>query len=153
MNLQWIARMLLAAFCAIQGLATILMDLNRTHATHPQWLGHARFHVVWQTGTVVALAIVELVLLWAPGPLESERFYLAALLACMPMIGFFAALVTRRTYTGTLSDPDGIPPARFIVRGRQILVDMNLVAEVAAIIAVAAIVGIYHFSPLPRWNR
>lgn len=150
MDLQLIARMLLAAFCAIQGLATVLMDMNRTHATHPGWLGHARFHVVWQTGTVVALAILELILLWAAGPFESERFYLAALLACMPMIGFFAALFTRRIYSGTLSDPGGIPPSRFMVRGRLLRVDMNLVAEVAGIIAVTAIVGLYYFAPLRR---
>ena len=126
------------------------MDLNRTHAAHPQWLGHARFHVVWQTGTVAALAILELAILGVRGPLDSERFYLAALLACLPMIGFFAALLTRRLYGGTLSDPGGILPARFTLRGREILLDMNLVAEVAGIIALATIVGLYRFAALGR---
>lgn len=150
MDLHLIARTLLAAFCAIQALATVAMDLNRTHAAHPQWLGHARFHVVWQTGTVAALAILELALLGMRGPLESERFYLAALLASLPMVGFFAALLTRRLYGGTLFDPGGIPPARFTLRGRRILLDMNLVAEVAGIIALATIVGLYRFAPLGR---
>ena len=150
MDLHLIARTLLAAFCAIQALATVAMDLNRTHAAHPQWLGHARFHVVWQTGTVAALAIVELALLTVRGPLESERFYLAALLACLPMIGFFAALLMRRLYGGSLFDPGGIPPARFTLRDRQIQLDMNLVAEVAGIIALAIIVGMYRFAPLAR---
>lgn len=150
MQLQSIARILLAVFCGIQGLATIVMDLNRTHAAHPQWLGHARFHVVWQTGTVAALAILEIVLLFYPGPLPSERFYLAALLACIPMIGFFAALAARHFYGGTLSDPGGIPPVRFSWRGRQIRVDMNLVAEIAGVITVAIIVGLYHHTTLQR---
>jgi hypothetical protein len=150
MNLQLIAQTLLAAFCAIQALATVIMDLNRTHAAHPQWLGHARFHVVWQTGTVAALGMVELALIWARGPLQSERFYLAAVLASVPMIGFFAALVTRHIYGGTLSDPGGIPPARFTLRGRQFRLDMNLAAEIAGVVALVTIVGMYHFSAMRR---
>jgi hypothetical protein len=147
MNLQITARTLLGLFCGIQGLATVVMDLNRTHAAHPQWLGHARFHVVWQTCTVVALTIVEVALLLVRGPLESERFYLVALLAAMPAAGFFAALVTRRLYGGTLSDPGGIPPMRAHLRGQQIQVDMNLVAEIAGVITLTVIVALYRWAP------
>jgi hypothetical protein len=146
MDLHWLARMLLGTFCIIQGLATIILDLNRTHAAHPQWLGHARFHVVWQTATVAILTIPEVVILSFRGPLESERFYLVALLACVPMIGFFAALVTRYLYGGTLSDPNGISPVRLEVGGRQFLIDMNLVAEVGGILTVTSIVALYHFA-------
>src|SRR5512146_990795 len=129
MDIRVTARALLGVFCVVQGLATILLDLNRTHAAHPQWLGHARFHVVWQTATVAVLAIREVGVLWLPGPYVPERFYLVAILTCAPMAGFFAALVTRRLYSGTLSDPGGIPPLRFRLRGREAPVDMNLVAE------------------------
>lgn len=145
MDFHWLARMLLGTFCIIQALATIILDLNRTHAAHPQWLGHARFHVVWQTATVASLAILEVMLLSFRGPLEGERFYLVALLACAPMIGFFAALVTRRLYGGTLSDPGGIPPVRLKLGARQIELDMNLVAEVGGILTVASIVALYCF--------
>ena len=146
MDLNLTARILLAAFCAIQGIATIVLDLNRTHAAHPQWLGHARFHVVWQTATAAALAVLEVCLLCLRGPLESERFYLAAILACAPIAGFFAALLSRRIYGGTLSDPGGIPPVRLKLRGRELHVDMNLVAEVAGVITVAVLVAIYRFA-------
>jgi hypothetical protein len=149
MDLHSVAGALLGTFCIIQGLATIVLDLNRTHAAHPRWLGHARFHVVWQTGTVAALAIFETVLLWYPAPFEPERFYLVALLACMPMFGFFAALAARRLYGGALSDPGGIPPLRFGLRGRQVELDMNLVAEVAGIVTVVILVWMYRIaSPL-----
>ncbi len=143
MGSQSIARILLTVFCAIQGAATIALDLNRTHAAHPQWLGHARFHVVWQTGIVTALAIVECALVWFPGPLEAGRFYFAALLATLPMLSFFAALLTRSLYGGRLSDPGGIPPLRLSLGGRKWLVDMNLVAELAGAITVLVIVALY----------
>jgi hypothetical protein len=146
MDLQLTARILLTIFCFVQGLATVLLDLNRTHAAHPQWLGHARFHVVWQTVTVAVMATIEVGLLWLPGPLVSERFYLVALLACAPMAGFFGALVSRRIYGGTLSDPGGIPPLRLRISGRDVQVDMNLVAEIAGIITVMVLVGLFHFS-------
>jgi hypothetical protein len=148
MDLQSIARVLLTVFCVIQGSATAIFDLNRTHAAHPQWLGHARFHVVWQTATVVVLAILQVCLLWLPGSLVSERFYLVALLTCAPMIGFFAALVTRHLYGGTLSDPRGIPPIHLTFRGRVIQVDMNLVAEIAGVITLVGIVGLYRLATL-----
>ena len=146
MDLQLTARVLLAVFCVVQGIATVVLDLNRTHAAHPQWLGHARFHVVWQTATTAVLAIVEVGLLWFSGSSVAERFYLAALLACAPMIGFFTALAARRIYGGTLSDPGGIPPVRMRVHGAEVQVDMNLVAEIAGTITVAGIVGMYYFA-------
>lgn len=145
MNLQSTARILLGTFCLIQGLATVVLDLNRTHAAHPHWLGHARFHVVWQTVTAAVLAVIEACLLWYPGPLVSERFYLAAILACAPMAGFFGALASRRIYGGTLSDPGGIPPLRFKLGDREMRVDMNLVAEIAGVITVAGIIALYRF--------
>jgi hypothetical protein len=145
MDLQLTARVLLTAFCLIQGLATVFLDLNRTHAAHPQWLGHARFHVVWQTVTAAVMAIIEACLLGFPRRFVSERFYLTAMLACAPIAGFFGALVSRRVYGGTLSDAGGITPVRIKLGDRQIQVDLSLVAEIAGVITIAAIVGLYRF--------
>ena len=41
MTNQTIARDLLAILCCLQGLTTLAIDLNRTHATNPEWPGHA----------------------------------------------------------------------------------------------------------------
>jgi hypothetical protein len=62
------------------------------------------------------------------------------------MIGFFAALITRHVYGGTLSDPGGIPPVRLKLGAREMKIDMNLVAEIAGVITVFAIVALYHSS-------
>lgn len=139
-----LARILLAIFCGLQGVGTMVMDLNRTHASNPEWLGHARFHVVWQTATVVVSAVVQILLLMVPGPLQLERFYLAAVLSALPIMGFFFAFIARGLYGGTLSDPNGIQPLRLKVYGRLICVDMNLVAEAAALLTVLALVAWYH---------
>ena len=138
-----LARGLLAGFCALQGVATIALDMNRTHASNPVWLRHARFHVVWQTGIVAVLAVMEIVLLYSTHPLPSERFYLVVVLTSVPVAAFFAALVTRRIYGGALSDPNGIPPLRIQYRRAIWRFDMSLVAEVIAVLVLAYVVWIY----------
>lgn len=143
MDHQSIARGLLASLCGLQGAATAAIDLNRTHVTHPWWLGHARFHVVWQTANVVALSLFEIALVLVRGPFMHQRFFIAALLAGAPTIGFFVALFTRRLYGGTLSDPQGMPPWIVGIRGRQYRIDLNVVAEIVGLISLAGIVAIY----------
>jgi hypothetical protein len=140
---QLIARALLAAFCGLQGAATVAIDLNRTHATHLGWLGHARFHVVWQTANMVVLSLIEIGLIGFRGPWVSHRFYTAAILAGAPVVAFFVALFARKIYGGTLSDPKGMLPWTVGMRGRKYRIDLNVVAEIAASLLLAAIVALY----------
>ena len=137
------AQVSLSLLCTIQGLATLALDFNRTHATNPLWPGHARFHVVWQSVSVASFSILEVVLIWWQGPFQREGFYLASILAGVPPLGFLVAWLGRRIFKGTLSDPNGIPPARLTLRGRRISVDLNLVAVVAALLSLPVIVAIY----------
>lgn len=143
MTHQAIARELLAALCCLQGLATLAIDLNRTHATNPEWPGHARFHLVWQITTIAALTLLEVVLVLASGPLPEQRFYLAVVLAGIPMLSFFAAFIARGIYKGTLSDQNGMQPLKITVLGSTCRIDLNLVAETCGVLALAAIVVLY----------
>jgi hypothetical protein len=143
LNHVLVARILSSFLCALQGLATLAIDLNRTHATNPTWTGHARFHVVWQSVSVALLSILELVLIWLHGPCQKEEFYLALLLTAVSPLGFMIALVSRTMFGGTLSDPDGIPPARLILFGVGLSIDLNFVAVVAALLSIGAILAIY----------
>ena len=119
------------------------IDLNRTHATNPLWVKHARFHVVWQTISVFILSAIEVALVWWPGHWIEQRFYLAMILAGVPMLGFLAAFAFRKAYGGALSDPNGIPPLRVAIAGKILRVDLNLAAELVALIALGAIFAIY----------
>ena len=145
MNHRLVARVLLSLLCGIQGIATMLIDLNRTHATNPLWVRHARFHVVWQTLTMVLLAMIEVALIWG-GWVDAERgFYLAAMLAAVSPAAFLLSFAGRAWFGGALSDANGIRPLRMAVGGRTLLVDMNLVAVIAAVISLAAFVTIYRW--------
>jgi len=134
MTAAFVARLIVSSIAAGQGILPVFIDLNRTHATNPLWPGHARFHLVWQTFTVLPTSAIAVALLWWPGAAVGERFYLAVLLTATSLAGFFTATLTRSMYGGTLHDPNGIQPARVRVGSRTILFDLNL-----AIVCVAAV--------------
>ena len=138
-----LARVALSTLCVLQGLATMAIHCNRSHATNPLWLGHARFHVVWQSATVALMSVVEVALIWTRGPWQREGFYVASLLAALSPLGFMAAFVSRRMFGGTLFDPNGIPPLRVKIRGVVRSVDMNFVVVATALIALVALDAIY----------
>lgn len=136
MDHHWVARVLLSLLCAIQGIATVAIDLNRTHATNPLWPGHARFHVVWQTLAVALMSVVELGLLWGRVMSVERGFYLAMLLAGISPVAFLLTCVVRKGFGATLSDPNGIPPMRIKVGSRTVSADGNLAAVVLALISL-----------------
>lgn len=140
-----IARGLLAILCGMQGAGTLLIDLNRTHATNPLWPKHARFHLVWQAMSYAVLSLLEIALILAPGPVQVERFYLAAIFACIPMVSCLGAFAWRKKYGGALSDPNGIPPVRVAFFGLEHHIDLNLLAEVFALLMLFAIVALFKY--------
>ena len=143
MDHRLIARVGLSLLCGVQGIATVAIDFNRTHATNPEWTRHARFHVVWQTVTTALAAVVELGLLWGGWVSEAEGFTLAMVMAGLSPIAFLVACAGRRWFGGALSDPNGIPPWPVKVGGRVVLVDGNLAAVVAALLTMVVLVVIW----------
>jgi hypothetical protein len=143
MHAPLLARIIVTALAAGQGLAPLFIDLNRTHATNPLWPGHARFHVVWQTFTQAMASAAVVALLWWTGIGAAQRFCLAALLTAVPLAGFLIALFARRIYAGTLHDPNGIAPLRIRTRSRVVEIDMNLVLVVMATVLLAVAVLIF----------
>jgi hypothetical protein len=141
---QAIARDLFAIFCCLQVLGTMAVDLNRTHATNSGRPGHARFHLVWQVATIALLPVFEMVLLLAGGTLQDQRFYLAIMLAAIPILGFFAAFIGRGLYRGTYSDPNGFQPATIGIPGINMRIDLNLMAQMGGALALAAIIVLYN---------
>jgi hypothetical protein len=105
-----LARLLLTITTAGWGLATVLADFNKTHATNSKWTGHARFHLVWQINSYVGFGLVALALIWWPGVLALERLYLAALMSVIVYSAFFVALVAMPAYGGQVADKNGYKP-------------------------------------------
>ncbi len=109
-DLNLVARVLLTLVTLGYGLATVLADFNKTHATNPQWTPHARFHVVWQICSYVGFGLLALALIWTPGPYASERLYLVAVMAAIVYAAFFVALFAMPIYGGAAYDSNGYQP-------------------------------------------
>jgi hypothetical protein len=137
-----LARLMVTAVAAGQGIAPLFIDLNRTHATNPLWPGHARFHVVWQTFVFLSAAIVEVGLLWAVAPGVRSLFYLATLLTGLPILAFLIAMFTRSLYGGTLHDLNGVRPVHIRIGGRIREIDMNVVLVIvgATLLLIALLI-------------
>lgn len=126
------AKILLSILTLGYSAATVLADFNKTHATNPLWTGHARFHVVWQVLSYNLIGLVVLILLWAPGPYEMPRVWLAAILAACIYAAFFGALFGMRLYGGANYDQNAYPPFRVrLPGGGDRLLDMNTTVFVA----------------------
>jgi hypothetical protein len=103
------ARILLTLAALGFSAITIVADLNKTHASNPLWTPHARFHVVWQVLSYSGIGLIALYLIWAGGPMQTERLYLAAALAVAVYGAFFGAVFSRPVYGGGLcSTPTAI---------------------------------------------
>jgi hypothetical protein len=105
-----VARIMFTLTTAGWAVLTIFADFNRTHATNPQWTGHARFHVVWQISSYVGFGLMAFALIWWPGPLALERLYLVALMSAIVYAAFFAALIAMPIYGGRAYDDNGYQP-------------------------------------------
>ena len=142
-DLNLLARVLLTLVTLGYGLATVLADFNKTHATNPKWTPHARFHVVWQISSYVGFGLLAFALIWWPGPLAVERLYLVALMGAIVYAAFFVAVFTMPVYGGGAYDDNGYLPFAAplpIVAARW---DVNITAFcVQVVILVAASVSI-----------
>jgi len=137
-------RVLVSVIAAAQALAPVLVELNKTHATNPNWPGHARFHLVWQVGSHVLYSSLILTLLWWSNPCPPERFYFAVALIGGPLLAFLVALASRRLYGGTLHDPNGVLPFILQLGERKVVLEMNFILVVIGVVLLLS--AVYSFS-------
>ncbi len=80
----------------------LFADLNRSHATNPDWPGHARNHLVTQVLTTSSLGVLALYFLWN-GRVERELgLCLAMLCSAAALIPFFVSTMFSRMFGGQL---------------------------------------------------
>ena len=124
------ARILLTLAALGFSAITIMADLNKTHASNPLWTPHARFHVVWQVLSYSGIGLIALYLIWAGGPMQTERLYLAAALAVA-------------VYGGGLFDANGYPSFQAPIGPKTWLWDVNVtIFTLTSVILLAGIVAV-----------
>ncbi len=96
---------ILMTICAFEFFGPCLRDSNKSHLTNPDWVGHARFHLMWQLGIMFFCGLVTLALIWLPDPLRPIHLYLAAALLASNLFGFWLAVGLLKVYDGVIYMP------------------------------------------------
>lgn len=83
----------------------IVRDFNATHALNPNWVGHARLHLVWLLGFMLLSGLANLYLVWFRRPFDVRNLWLSAGWQCCNLGGFWIAALFAPAYGGLVTVP------------------------------------------------
>lgn len=127
----------LLTIVAFEFFGPIARDYNATHALNPQWVGHARFHLVWLLGFMFLSGVGNLWLIWWRRPFELENLWLSAIWQGCNLGGFWISCLLVDAYGGLI-----------IVPGEHVLImgyDENVIVFTILSIVLATAVGLLSF--------
>ncbi|MEM9225241.1 MAG: DUF6640 family protein [Pseudomonadota bacterium] len=104
-----IGKALLTLTALIYAVLPPIVDFNASHAVHPDWTGHARFHMVWLVGANSFVGLFAIYQIW----MRADRGgpVIAGILSAIVLGSFFLAALTMPLYDGALVDPGGVEVA------------------------------------------
>ena len=83
----------------------ILRDYHPSHALNPDWVGHARVHLVWLLGFMGLSGVANLYLIWLRRPFDLRNLWLSAAWQSCNLGGFWIAYLLAPSYDGAITVP------------------------------------------------
>jgi hypothetical protein len=144
------AKILLTVVTLGYSFIPAIADFNKTHATNPKWLPHARYHVVWQVMSYICMALIALYLIWGSADAVGlAGLWLAAGLAASAYIGFFAAALAKPLYGGAQYDANGVLAVNEPIGGKRVAFDVNMtVFTLMSVLLVIAMICLIQISAI-----
>lgn len=90
---------------ALEFFGPIVRDFHPSHALNPDWVGHARVHLVWLLGFMFFSGLANLYLIWLRRPFELRNLWLSAAWQSCNLGGFWVAYVLNPIYEGAITVP------------------------------------------------
>jgi hypothetical protein len=90
---------------ALEFFGPILRDFHPSHALNPEWVGHARVHLVWLLGFMGLSGLANLYLVWFRRPFEVRNLWLSAAWQSCNLGGFWIAYLLNPVYHGEITVP------------------------------------------------
>jgi hypothetical protein len=90
---------------ALEFFGPILRDFGPSHALNPEWVGHARVHLVWLLGFMGLSGVVNLWLIWLRQPFDVRVLWLSAIWQGCNLGGFWIAYLLGPIYDGKITVP------------------------------------------------
>lgn len=100
-----VAQVLLTV-AAMEFFGPIFRDFSPSHALNPDWVGHARVHLVWALGFMGFSGFANLWLIWLRKPFDVGNLRLSLLWQLCNMAGFWTSYIILPTYDGIMTMPD-----------------------------------------------
>ena len=92
------------------GIVPPIIDFSTSHVLNPNWIGHARFHMVWLLILKMFLSFFSMILIIKKIPNEVLGLRIGGLISLSVYLAFFISTLSMNLYGGTLRDNNGIPP-------------------------------------------
>jgi hypothetical protein len=92
-------------FTAFEFFGPIVRDFHPSHALNPDWVGHARVHLVWLLGFMGLSGVANLYLIWFRRPFELRNLWLSVCWQSCNLGGFWIAYVLVPVYDGAITVP------------------------------------------------
>jgi hypothetical protein len=90
---------------ALEFFGPLVRDFHPSHAFNPEWVGHARVHLVWLLGFMGLSGLANLYLVWFRRPFEIRNLWLSAGWQSCNLGGFWIAYVLAPIYEGAITVP------------------------------------------------
>ena len=97
---------LLLTLTALEFFGPIVRDINATHALHPDWVGHARLHLIWLLAFMGLSGVVNLWLIWFRRPFDVRDLWLSVAWQACNLGGFWVSVVLAPAYGGAVTMPE-----------------------------------------------
>jgi hypothetical protein len=90
---------------ALEFFGPIARDFHPSHAFNPDWVGHARVHLVWLLGFMGLSGLANLYLVWLRRPFDLRDLWLSAAWQSCNLGGFWIAYLLVPVYGGQITVP------------------------------------------------
>ncbi len=90
---------------SLEFFGPIFRDFHPSHALNPDWVGHARVHLVWLLGFMGLSGLANLYLIWWRRPFELRNLWLSAAWQSCNLGGFWIAYLLVPLYDGQMTVP------------------------------------------------
>lgn len=90
---------------ALEFFGPLVRDYHPSHAFNPDWVGHARVHLVWLLGFMGLSGVMNVYLIWFRRPFELRNLWLSAAWQCCNLGGFWIAYLLEGHYHGAMTVP------------------------------------------------
>ena len=96
---------ILLTITSMEFFGPMVRDFSPSHALNPEWVGHARVHLVWLLGFMFLSGLANLYLIWLRRPFDVRNLWLSAAWQSCNLGGFWIAYLLSPVYDGLMTVP------------------------------------------------